>query len=158
MAFRAPIRTMATVARQSLKIGLIPADGIGKEVIPVRVFNADPKTNSFYNVTWVLCCNIDCKSCNWGPRIRYTQTGVHWLVGWFRTFYEKGHCFAWWDCQVRSKQLDFVFSLLYFRGSILKNECDCALFGSVRCDLLFGKQSYNSNSFRLLCAVLRLVK
>ena len=26
---------MATAARQSLKIGLIPADGIGKEVIPV---------------------------------------------------------------------------------------------------------------------------
>lgn len=36
MAFRAPIRSMATAARQSLKIGLIPADGIGKEVIPVR--------------------------------------------------------------------------------------------------------------------------
>ncbi|KAA1466120.1 mitochondrial NAD-homo-isocitrate dehydrogenase LysB [Dentipellis sp. KUC8613] len=34
MAFRAPIRQMATAARQSLKIGLIPADGIGKEVIP----------------------------------------------------------------------------------------------------------------------------
>ncbi|RDX53228.1 homoisocitrate dehydrogenase [Lentinus brumalis] len=32
--FRAPIRRMATAARQSLKIGLIPADGIGKEVIP----------------------------------------------------------------------------------------------------------------------------
>lgn len=34
--FRAPLRTFATQARQSLKIGLIPADGIGKEVIPVR--------------------------------------------------------------------------------------------------------------------------
>ncbi|PCH41366.1 homoisocitrate dehydrogenase [Wolfiporia cocos MD-104 SS10] len=34
MAFHAPIRTMATAARQSLKVGLIPADGIGKEVIP----------------------------------------------------------------------------------------------------------------------------
>ena len=32
--FRAPVRRMATAARQSLKIGLIPADGIGKEVIP----------------------------------------------------------------------------------------------------------------------------
>ena len=32
--FRAPIRRMATAARHSLKIGLIPADGIGKEVIP----------------------------------------------------------------------------------------------------------------------------
>ncbi|OCH95995.1 homoisocitrate dehydrogenase [Obba rivulosa] len=34
MAFRAPLRSMATAARQSLKIGLIPADGIGREVIP----------------------------------------------------------------------------------------------------------------------------
>jgi homoisocitrate dehydrogenase len=36
MAFRMPARRMATVARSSLKIGLIPADGIGREVIPVR--------------------------------------------------------------------------------------------------------------------------
>lgn len=35
MTLRAPVRRMATVARQSLKIGLIPADGIGHEVIPV---------------------------------------------------------------------------------------------------------------------------
>ncbi|KAI0320260.1 mitochondrial NAD-homo-isocitrate dehydrogenase LysB [Amylostereum chailletii] len=34
MAFRAPFRSMATAARQTLRIGLIPADGIGKEVIP----------------------------------------------------------------------------------------------------------------------------
>ena len=33
--FRLPIRSFSTAARQSLKIGLIPADGIGKEVIPV---------------------------------------------------------------------------------------------------------------------------
>ncbi|ETW84295.1 hypothetical protein HETIRDRAFT_311764 [Heterobasidion irregulare TC 32-1] len=33
-ALRAPFRSMATVARQSLKIGLVPADGIGREVIP----------------------------------------------------------------------------------------------------------------------------
>lgn len=40
--FRLPIRRMATAARQSLKIGLIPADGIGKEVIPAaqRVLEA----------------------------------------------------------------------------------------------------------------------
>jgi homoisocitrate dehydrogenase len=35
MAFRIPVRTMATAARSSLRIGLIPADGIGREVIPV---------------------------------------------------------------------------------------------------------------------------
>ncbi|KZV69253.1 mitochondrial NAD-homo-isocitrate dehydrogenase LysB [Peniophora sp. CONT] len=35
MAFRAPLRrTMATAARSTLRVGLIPGDGIGKEVIP----------------------------------------------------------------------------------------------------------------------------
>ncbi|KAI0068997.1 mitochondrial NAD-homo-isocitrate dehydrogenase LysB [Artomyces pyxidatus] len=34
MAFRAPLRSMATTARRSLRIGLVPADGIGREVIP----------------------------------------------------------------------------------------------------------------------------
>lgn len=38
---RAPVRSMATLARQKLSIGLIPADGIGKEVIPVRLHH-DP--------------------------------------------------------------------------------------------------------------------
>ncbi|KAE9385678.1 mitochondrial NAD-homo-isocitrate dehydrogenase LysB [Gymnopus androsaceus JB14] len=32
--FRTPIRSLATATRKSLTIGLIPADGIGKEVIP----------------------------------------------------------------------------------------------------------------------------
>ncbi|KAG6841321.1 hypothetical protein C0991_012320 [Blastosporella zonata] len=32
--FRAPLRSLSTTARKSLKIGLIPADGIGREVIP----------------------------------------------------------------------------------------------------------------------------
>ncbi|KAK0206734.1 homoisocitrate dehydrogenase [Desarmillaria ectypa] len=32
--FRAPLRSMATLARKNLTIGLIPADGIGQEVIP----------------------------------------------------------------------------------------------------------------------------
>ncbi|EJD01030.1 mitochondrial NAD-homo-isocitrate dehydrogenase LysB [Fomitiporia mediterranea MF3/22] len=34
MAFRAGLRSMSTAARSSLKIGLLPADGIGHEVIP----------------------------------------------------------------------------------------------------------------------------
>ncbi len=34
--FRTPLRSMATLARKNLTIGLIPADGIGQEVIPVR--------------------------------------------------------------------------------------------------------------------------
>ena len=35
MAFRAGSRLMSTAARSTLKIGLLPADGIGHEVIPV---------------------------------------------------------------------------------------------------------------------------
>ncbi|KII95835.1 hypothetical protein PLICRDRAFT_34791 [Plicaturopsis crispa FD-325 SS-3] len=34
MTFRAPLRSLATAATQSLRIGLIPGDGIGREVIP----------------------------------------------------------------------------------------------------------------------------
>ena len=33
--FRTVTRSLSTAARSSLRIGLIPADGIGKEVIPV---------------------------------------------------------------------------------------------------------------------------
>ena len=34
---RTAIRGMATQARSTLKVALLPADGIGKEVIPVRM-------------------------------------------------------------------------------------------------------------------------
>ncbi|KAF8559078.1 Isocitrate/isopropylmalate dehydrogenase [Imleria badia] len=34
MTVNAPFRSMATIARNSLKIGMIPADGIGREVLP----------------------------------------------------------------------------------------------------------------------------
>lgn len=34
MAFRAPFRALSTVARSKLRVGLIPGDGIGAEVIP----------------------------------------------------------------------------------------------------------------------------
>lgn len=37
--FRASVRQLSTTARTSLKIGLIPADGVGREVIPVREFS-----------------------------------------------------------------------------------------------------------------------
>ena len=37
--FRTSLRSFSTATRQSIKIGLIPADGIGKEVIPVCSFS-----------------------------------------------------------------------------------------------------------------------
>lgn len=36
---RTAIRSMATQARSTLKVALLPADGIGREVIPVRVLH-----------------------------------------------------------------------------------------------------------------------
>jgi len=36
---RTAIRGMATQARSTLKVALLPADGIGREVIPVRVLH-----------------------------------------------------------------------------------------------------------------------
>jgi hypothetical protein len=40
---RTATRGMATHARSTLKVALLPADGIGKEVIPVRVLHSlDP--------------------------------------------------------------------------------------------------------------------
>jgi hypothetical protein len=37
---RSVIRGMATHARSTLKVALLPADGIGREVIPVRMLHS----------------------------------------------------------------------------------------------------------------------
>lgn len=42
MAFRQAFRALSTSTRSTLKIGLIPADGIGHEVIPVRDVSYHP--------------------------------------------------------------------------------------------------------------------
>ncbi|KAJ2933629.1 hypothetical protein H1R20_g3414, partial [Candolleomyces eurysporus] len=87
--FRAPLRTFATSARQSLKIGLIPADGIGKEVIPaakeaIVALGSDIPKPQFIDL-----------AAGWET---FTRTGV---------------------------------ALPEETVQVLKNECDCALFGSV---------------------------
>jgi len=46
MMFRPAIRPFSTAAKKSLKIGLIPADGIGREVIPVRLSDANPSDDA----------------------------------------------------------------------------------------------------------------
>ncbi|KAG2152897.1 mitochondrial NAD-homo-isocitrate dehydrogenase LysB [Suillus clintonianus] len=89
MVFRAPIRSMATAARQSLKIGMLPADGIGREVLPgakaaiLALGSSIPKTEF-----------ID-------------------LLAGFEYFTKTGTALPEETVQV------------------LKNECDCALFGAV---------------------------
>ena len=57
MAFKAPFRSMATTARKSLKIGMIPADGIGREVLPVSLQILPPVFSYLYQ---------GCKSSNPG--------------------------------------------------------------------------------------------
>ncbi|KAK7695612.1 homoisocitrate dehydrogenase [Cerrena zonata] len=53
--FRTPIRrALSTATRSSLKIGLIPADGIGKEVIPaaqkaIEALGSDIRSRSLYH-------------------------------------------------------------------------------------------------------------
>ena len=44
--FRSAIRPFSTAAKGSLKIGLIPADGIGREVIPVRLSDTGPSDDA----------------------------------------------------------------------------------------------------------------
>jgi len=78
-----------TIARQSLKIGLIPADGIGKEVIPTAKAAIE-----------ALGSDI--------PKPVFID-----LLAGFEHFSKKG------------------IALPDETVSILKNECDCALFGSV---------------------------
>ncbi|KAJ3839136.1 homoisocitrate dehydrogenase [Lentinula raphanica] len=87
--FRTSMRSMATAARKSLTIGLIPADGIGKEVIPaartaIEALGSDIPTPKFVD----LVAGFEA----------FTRTGV---------------------------------ALPEETVEVLKNECDCALFGSV---------------------------
>ncbi|KAL1740214.1 hypothetical protein HDZ31DRAFT_47938 [Schizophyllum fasciatum] len=84
-----PARAMSTAAKSSLKIGLIPADGVGKEVIPAA-----------QQAISALGSDI--------PKPEF----VPLLAGW-ETFTRTG------------------VALPEETVEILKNECDCALFGSV---------------------------
>ncbi|KAF5393777.1 hypothetical protein D9757_000243 [Collybiopsis confluens] len=86
---RTPIRSMATAARKSLTIGLIPADGIGKEVIPAAR-------------TAIEAVGSDI------PPPKFVD-----LVAGFEHFTRKG------------------VALPEETIEVLKNDCDCALFGSV---------------------------
>ncbi|KAG6378525.1 hypothetical protein JVT61DRAFT_12786 [Boletus reticuloceps] len=89
MAFSAPLRSMATVAGKSLKIGMIPADGIGREVLPgakaaIQALGSSIPTTEFID----LQAGFEC----------FQKTGT---------------------------------ALPDETVEVLKNECDCALFGAV---------------------------
>ncbi|PFH52646.1 hypothetical protein AMATHDRAFT_139476 [Amanita thiersii Skay4041] len=87
--FRTPLRSLSTTARTTLKIGLIPADGIGREVIPaakaaIQALGSDIPKTEFIDLL-----------AGWDT---FTRTGV---------------------------------ALPQETNDILRDECDCALFGSV---------------------------
>ncbi|KAF8138253.1 hypothetical protein EV363DRAFT_1154773 [Boletus edulis] len=89
MAFSAPLRSMATVARKSLKIGMIPADGIGREVLPgakaaIQALGSSIPTTEFVDL----------------------QAGFE--------------CFQKTGTALPDETIE-----------VLKNGCDCALFGAV---------------------------
>ncbi|KAF8803835.1 mitochondrial NAD-homo-isocitrate dehydrogenase LysB [Phlegmacium glaucopus] len=86
---RLPIRSFSTAARQSLKIGLIPADGIGKEVIPAAK-------------QAIIALGSDI------PKPEF----IDLIAGW--------ECFTRTGVALPQETVD-----------ILRQECDCALFGSV---------------------------
>ncbi|KAF9221936.1 mitochondrial NAD-homo-isocitrate dehydrogenase LysB [Gyrodon lividus] len=89
MAFKAPFRSIATSARQSLKIGMIPADGIGREVLPGAKAAIQALGSSL-------------------PKTEFID-----LLAGFEYFTKTGTALP--DETVE----------------VLKNECDCALFGAV---------------------------
>lgn len=86
---RRSLKPLSTVSKTALKIGLIPADGIGREVIPAA-----------RSVLEALGSDI--------PRLQF----IDLMAGW-ETFERTGNALP-------QETID-----------ILKNECDCALFGSV---------------------------
>jgi hypothetical protein len=86
MAFRVPFRTMATTVRQSLKIGLIPADGIGKEVIPVGTGASTLVAQLIYKP--------GSQSRDPRARLGYTQARVCRFTRRVRALYEEGRCIA----------------------------------------------------------------
>ncbi|KAI3612577.1 homoisocitrate dehydrogenase [Moniliophthora roreri] len=87
--FRTPIRSMALTARNSLTIGLIPADGIGREVIPAARAAIEAVGSDI-------------------PPPKFVD-----LLAGYEYFTRTGEALP--EETVES----------------LKNECDCALFGSV---------------------------
>jgi len=94
---RTPIRGMANHARSTLKVALLPADGIGREVIPVRTlhslhlahylavfaFSADTRLSFVYL--------SGCQGCIGGSGFRFTQARIRRSARWLRVIHKNGH-------------------------------------------------------------------
>lgn len=114
MAFRAPSRSMATTARKSLKIGMIPADGIGREVLPVCL-----RLN--------FCCTCHFLNSTKGAKAAIQALGSSIPTTEFIDLQAGFECFQRTGTALPDETVD-----------ILKNECDCALFGAVRYSFVSG--------------------
>lgn len=106
MAFSAPFRSMATTARKSLKIGMIPADGIGREVLPVCL-----QFPLFLLFPYLLK----------GAKAAIQALGSSIPTTEFIDLLAGFECFQRTGTALPDETVE-----------VLKNECDCALFGAVR--------------------------
>lgn len=108
MVFSAPLRSMATTARKSLKIGMIPADGIGREVLPVCLQVPSLLVSFLTSIIKGAKAAIQALGSSI-PKTEFVD-----LAAGFECFQRTGTALP--DETVE----------------VLKNECDCALFGAVR--------------------------
>ena len=92
--FRLPIRSFSTVGRQSFKIGLIPADGIGKEVIPVISHCLSYIHENKYKTS------SGSKSSNLCFGFWYSQARIHWFGSRLGVLYEDWYCSSSGNCRV----------------------------------------------------------
>ncbi|KAF7353040.1 Iso-dh domain-containing protein [Mycena venus] len=105
--FRTAVRSISTSSRKSLTVGLIPADGIGREVIP------------------------SAKDAIIAVKVRAAGTQIHRPPCWMGNIHADGICPSPRYCPVGPTVFHKfrVFHAALYRT--LKEECDCALFGSV---------------------------
>lgn len=97
---------MATIARKSLKIGMIPADGIGREVLPVRLH---------FSRRLLFLTPIK------GAKAAIQALGSSIPTTEFIDLQAGFECFQRTGTALPDKTIE-----------VLQNECDCALFGAVR--------------------------
>lgn len=100
---------MATISRKSLKIGMIPADGIGREVLPVCL-----------RLNFPCICYFFLNSTK-GAKAAIQALGSSVPTTEFIDLQAGFECFQRTGTALPDETVD-----------VLRNECDCALFGAVR--------------------------
>ena len=113
--FRVSLRSFSTAARQSLKIGLIPADGVGKEVIPVCSFQIHAACQSHHS-------SAGSKRGHHCFRLWYSEARIHRPCCRLGVLYAHWCCTSWWYCSVRyflfSRQFDADHRIGFSKTSV----------------------------------------